>query len=74
MQIRKIAGVSVVLLGASVLFSETARAGDCSELPDNIKIECVDSTDLSASQAAFAEFGERACGTMFGRIAWPSRK
>jgi len=62
MQIRKIVGVSVVFLGASVLFSETARAGDCSELPDDIKIECTDSTDLSDSQAAF-------CG-IWGESKW----
>lgn len=62
MKIRKIVGISVVFLGASVLLSETVRAGDCSELPDDVKIECMDSTDLSDSQAAF-------CG-IWGESKW----
>ena len=53
MQIRKMACVSAFLLGASVWFADSARAGDCSELPADVKIECSGAADLSATQAAF---------------------
>ena len=62
MQIRKMACVSALLLGASVWFADGARAGDCSELPADVKIECSDAADLSATQAAF-------CG-IWGESKW----
>ena len=53
MRIRKMACVSALLLGASVWFADSARAGDCSELPADVKITCSDAADLSETQAAF---------------------
>ena len=53
MQVRKMACVSALLLGASIWFADSARAGDCSELPADVKIECSDAADLSETQAAF---------------------
>ena len=53
MQIRRVACVSAFLLGASVSFSDSARAGDCSELPADVTIECSGAADLSATLAAF---------------------
>lgn len=53
MQVRKMACVSALVLGASVLLAESARAGDCSELPADVNIACSDAAGLSADQAAF---------------------
>ena len=38
---------------ACVAFSGSARADDCSELPADVNIECLDATGLSTSQTSF---------------------
>ena len=54
--------VVAFLFVACVTFSESVRAGDCSELPADVNIECFDATDLSTSQASF-------CG-IWGESKW----
>ena len=54
MKIHVMACVIAVLFVACVTFSESVRAaGDCSELPADVNIECFDAADLSTSQASF---------------------
>ena len=53
MQIYRMVAAASLLVVLAFCLSENAEAGDCSELPSDVKTTCFDATDLSTPQAAF---------------------
>ena len=53
MKLYMMACVAAFLSAAYAALSESARAGDCFELPADVNIQCFDASGLSDSQASF---------------------